>query len=223
MSSCEITWQTMRGNMFLVSHQTWLDRNLMGWASVHWVTRDFDHVVLEDHVTHWNHFSHTTVPIATKLARMVTYLEGLLPIKSRDTLITWSCKITWQTKTIISHLDGLLPIKSHDSLIMWLCEITRQTKTIISPLSQYLLPPNLISSPSQYLLPPNLISPPSQDLWPLNLAGFWLGGGPACKHLSHHQVLVDISLDKNTYSLWIHIFIFFAVLFMKFKWEYFKN
>ena len=33
--------------------------------------------------------------------RMVTYLDGVLPIKSLDPLITWACKITQQTKTII--------------------------------------------------------------------------------------------------------------------------
>ena len=30
--------------------------------------------------------------MATKLGRMVTYLNGLLPIKSRDHLIMWSGK-----------------------------------------------------------------------------------------------------------------------------------
>ena len=33
---------------------------------------------------------------------MVIYLNGLLPIKSNEPLITWSYKITWQTKVIIS-------------------------------------------------------------------------------------------------------------------------
>ena len=36
--------------------------------------------------------------MATKLGRMITYLDGLLSIKSNDPLITWSCEITWQTK-----------------------------------------------------------------------------------------------------------------------------
>ena len=73
--------------------------------------------------------------MVTKLDRMVTYHEGLLHINSNDALITWSCKITWQTKTIISpqrrclwppalegwllNLDGLQPIKSLDPLITW--------------------------------------------------------------------------------------------------------
>ena len=37
----------------------------------------------------------TTVAMATKICRMVTYLEQLPPIKSHDSLITWSWKIQW--------------------------------------------------------------------------------------------------------------------------------
>ena len=40
------------------------------------------------------------MPMATKLGRMVIYLERLLPIKSHDHIITWSWKITWETKNI---------------------------------------------------------------------------------------------------------------------------
>ena len=36
--------------------------------------------------------------MATKSVRLVTYLEGLQTIKSYNALITWSCKLTWQTK-----------------------------------------------------------------------------------------------------------------------------
>ena len=92
------------------------------------------------------------MPIATKLGRVVTYHEGLPPIKSHDPLITWSCKITWQTKFIITplpkvamtrklgrmvtltYLEGLLTIKSHNALITWSCKFTWQTKVIISTL-----------------------------------------------------------------------------------------
>ena len=38
--------------------------------------------------------STTSVLMATKIGRMVTYLDGLLTAKSHDPLITWSCKIT---------------------------------------------------------------------------------------------------------------------------------
>ena len=49
-----------------------------------------------------------TVPMATKLGRMVTYLNGLLTIKSHYALVTWSCIIMWQTKIIISLLPQCL-------------------------------------------------------------------------------------------------------------------
>ena len=85
--------------------------------------------------------------MVTKRDRMETNLEGLLPVKSQDPLITWSCNITWQTKTItsplpvptitkltriVTNLEGLLPIMFLDLLVMWSCKITWQTKTIIS-------------------------------------------------------------------------------------------
>ena len=34
------------------------------------------------------------MPMATKLGRMVTYLEKLLTIKSHQALVTWSRKVT---------------------------------------------------------------------------------------------------------------------------------
>ena len=40
--------------------------------------------------------------MATKLGRMVTNLERLLPKKLLYPLVTWSSKVTWKTKTIIS-------------------------------------------------------------------------------------------------------------------------
>ena len=41
------------------------------------------------------YISTTTVPMVTKLDRMVNYHEGLLVRKSHDPLITWCCEITW--------------------------------------------------------------------------------------------------------------------------------
>ena len=40
--------------------------------------------------------------MATKLRRVVTYLDGLLSMKSHDPWITWFCEITWQTKVLTS-------------------------------------------------------------------------------------------------------------------------
>ena len=44
----------------------------------------------------------------TKLGWVVTYQEGLPPIKSHDPLIIWFCKIIWQTKIIITPLPKWL-------------------------------------------------------------------------------------------------------------------
>ena len=45
-----------------------------------------------------NCISTTTMLMAIKLGSMMTYFEWLLPIKSHNHIIIWSCKITWQTK-----------------------------------------------------------------------------------------------------------------------------
>ena len=59
--------------------------DLLWGASTHKITWSFDHVFLQGHVTNKKHYnSTTTVPKATKLCRMVTYLERLQPIKSHD-------------------------------------------------------------------------------------------------------------------------------------------
>ena len=55
----------------------------------------------------FNHEKHyiftTTVPMVTKFSTMVIYHDdGLLIIKSHNTLKTRSCRITWQPKIIIS-------------------------------------------------------------------------------------------------------------------------
>ena len=108
--------------------------------------------------SNWKHIS-TTTGMTTKLGRMVTYLEALLTIKSHYALITWSCKVTWQTKIIFSttrlpmttklgsmvtYFDRFLLIISHGFLITWSCEITWQTKAVISALLQCLWSLNLV-------------------------------------------------------------------------------
>ena len=45
---------------------------------------------------------------ASKLRRMITYQEGLPPIKSQHPLFMWSSEIVWQTKTIIAPLPQCL-------------------------------------------------------------------------------------------------------------------
>ena len=51
-------------------------------------------MVLQGHVANKNHhISITRVSVATKLGRMITSLNGLLPIMLHDPLITWPCEI----------------------------------------------------------------------------------------------------------------------------------
>ena len=66
-------------------------------------------MILQGHVSNKNHWiSFTRVPMATKLDRIVTYLDGILPIKSHDSFITWSWEIMLQTKTTISPIPQCL-------------------------------------------------------------------------------------------------------------------
>ena len=46
------------------------------------------------------HISTTAVSMTTIRSRVVTYREGLLPIKSHDSFMTRSNEITWQTKHV---------------------------------------------------------------------------------------------------------------------------
>ena len=55
--------------------------------------------------------------MARKLVRMVTYFEGFLTIKSHNALITWSCKVTWETEIIISLLPERLWPRSRGKLV----------------------------------------------------------------------------------------------------------
>ena len=73
-------------------HQTWQNGDLPWRAPKH-----NGHVVFWSHVTNENHYIFTTttrVSIATKIGKMVTYLDGHT---HKDTwpLIAWTCKIMW--------------------------------------------------------------------------------------------------------------------------------
>ena len=71
------------------SHQTWQISDL-SWGTSNNKVNYFDQIVLQSHVTNNNHyFSITRVPMATERGRMITYLYGLLPVKSHGPLITW--------------------------------------------------------------------------------------------------------------------------------------
>ena len=79
------------------SHQTWQngDLNLEGLQTTELHAPLITDWFLLNRVTKENHISTTTVFTATKLARMVAYLERRLALKSYDLLITWSCETTW--------------------------------------------------------------------------------------------------------------------------------
>ena len=51
-----------------------------------------------------------------KLDRVVTYLLGILFIKSHDLLISCFCKITWQTKNIDSPIRQYLRLPNLSEL-----------------------------------------------------------------------------------------------------------
>ena len=76
--------------------------------------------------------------MAAKLGRMVTYLEGLLPIMSHDPLSCGLLRSRFETTTTVTiaikfgkmlvYLDGIVPIISHDVFnvfdYVWSCKIT---------------------------------------------------------------------------------------------------
>ena len=126
------------------------------------VTQFSDHVVLQSHVTSKYHYiSATRVPMATKLDRMVTHFARLLTVKAFYGFITWSRKVTWQTKIIIylqpeclwlqtrqnDKLPGWVPTYSHTNF--WSRDLAR-SRDKLKPL---------------YL--------PYQCLWLTNLLGWW--------------------------------------------------
>ena len=94
--------------LYLHFHKTNRHQILQGgdlpWGTfTHKVIWSFKQMVMWDRVTRWKQYiSNSTIPITTKFFRMVTYDEGLQPIKSHDSLITWSHKFTWKIKNLIS-------------------------------------------------------------------------------------------------------------------------
>ena len=98
-----ITWQTK--TIILRYHnvydqQTWQDSGLP-WGTparrVIWtlITRSCK-------ITRQTYISSNTVPMGTKLDRVVTYLKRFLTKKSTDSCVAWSCEITWQFNIIFS-------------------------------------------------------------------------------------------------------------------------
>ena len=161
-----------------------------------------------------NHYISTnTIPMAIKLGKIVTYLERPPSIKWQEALITWSCKITWQTKTIISQLPKK-PIATKlgrmvlDQMVLWWRDLLRLRDKLKPPYLQYhiacghqtLWEGDLPGAdPSIELRNPlvmwsckikwqtkTIISPQPQHLWSPNLTGWWitLKGSYPFSHMS---------------------------------------
>ena len=88
-----------------------------------------------------------------------------------------TCRRPMSTKLgkVLTYCEGLSPLTSHDIWSRDQCYGTWQFGKYISPLPQ--------------------------DLQPVTLAGYWLRGvGPACKRLSHHQLLVLFLYSKSGWT-----------------------
>ena len=126
---------------------------LLWGATTYKVTWPRDRVVFGDHGTKQNHYvPTTTLPMVTKLDRVVPYLEALLSKIWHDSWITWSSKITWQIKTLYLHYHNACGQQSGQD-----GDLSRVAPTHNVLYNVYYPYPQL-----------------SQDSRPLNLTGCWL-------------------------------------------------
>ena len=65
------------------------------------------------------------MPVVTKLGRVVTYSEGLPPIKSHGSLSTYSYNIMWQTEVFIY---PLLQCPWPQNLVVWWLTVAVNSK-----------------------------------------------------------------------------------------------
>ena len=122
-------------NLGAYSHQPWQDGDLPWAAPAHKVNWPFGQGVFQDREMNLKHYISTfTIPMATKIGRLVTYNEELSFKELPYPLMTRLCDFTWQTKIIISPLPQYLwplnvgwwllalrgfSIKSIDPLLPW--------------------------------------------------------------------------------------------------------
>ena len=105
--SCEVTYKL--NTLYLHFHKTNRHQILQGgdlpWGTfTHKVIWSFKQMVMWDRVTRWKQYiSNSTIPITTKFFRMLTYDEGLQPIKSHNHLVMWSSKPCYKLKTFYLH------------------------------------------------------------------------------------------------------------------------
>ena len=144
------------------------------------------------------------MPMAKKHGRIVTNLEELLPMLFYS-LITWSCEITWQTKTFYLHYHNAYDHKTwqngdspwaasthkvtspynHVNKLIHISTTTMPMTTKLEPIVIYLA--RLLSINSHdYIITPScetkwqtkiIIYPPPQCLWLTNWAerGYKMG------------------------------------------------
>ena len=107
-------------------------------------------------------------------------LRGLYSSEgSQEPLVTRSCKVMWQNKTILSPLPKVSVTTKLDRLETYLEWLPSYIHMVFS---QMILLDHVTIS--------KIYHPLSQELWPLNL-GWWLRGGClARKRLSRHWLLV---------------------------------
>ena len=117
-----------------------------------WVVTYHERLCQYSHKTLWlSGLPTTTVSIATKLDRVVTYSEGLPPITSHNTLNKWSCVVIWQIQIITfsktqclwsTNLSGwwytarTSNSQNHDPLVKWSCEALWQIEYVISSFAE---------------------------------------------------------------------------------------
>ena len=83
-------------------NQTWQGDDLPSMGRTHKVIWHFNDVVFSDHVSNWNRYtSCPTMHMSTTFGRILSFLEGILPIKSYYPSIAWSCCIMWHIIFII--------------------------------------------------------------------------------------------------------------------------
>ena len=131
----------------IYGHQTWQNSNLRWDEPTFKVTWPFDYVVT------WRilktFICTSTISMATKLGRVVTYGWKIPPIKSCDLLITWSrdkwklffCNNwslqIWQSISLRLENPTQQVMWSFDSMVAW------KIKKLLSAFQQHLWQPNL--------------------------------------------------------------------------------
>ena len=130
------------------------------YTSVDLTIQSFGLTRLHDKLKTW--YPTTALSLASKLCRFVTYLEGLLPIKTHEPFTTWSREFMWQTRTVISlYLHYHVPINTKLWRVVTYLERVLPKKTSIwtnnHAVLQDLTTKNIVSLLLQCLWQPNLV------------------------------------------------------------------